>query len=156
MAKTAYRDLLTVTADKTSPASNTYQVTTGVAGFAVFKALTFIATITGGTGGALDVLIETSPDGGTTWYEYAHFPQVSAAATATYRYAPALNDTIVQVGKNNLSGSTLTTSMTLAANSAAGGHWGDMLRVRYVAGSGTSAGASQLISVLCVFESGMA
>src|SRR5689334_17899535 len=102
-------NLLNVTADQTSPASATYQVTTGVPGFAPFKAITIIATVTGGTGGTLDAVIEHSPDGGTTWYEYWHIAQVAAVTTATYQYAPALNDSPVAVGKNNLSGSTLTT-----------------------------------------------
>lgn len=150
------RSLLNVTADATSPASATYQVTTGMPGFSRYSAITILATVTGGTGGTLDVVIETSPDEGVTWYEYWHIAQVAAATTATYRYAPALNDSPVQVGKNNATGSTLTTTMTLGAGAVAGGHWFDMLRVRYVAGPSTSAGAAQIINVLGVLGTGLA
>jgi hypothetical protein len=148
-------NLLSVTADATSPASATYQVTTGVTGFAVFKTITILATVTGGTGGTLDAVIEHSPDGGVTWYEYWHIAQVAAVTAATYAYSPALNDSPVAVGKNNLTGSTLTTTITLGNGAVAGGHWFDMLRVKYVAGSGTSVGGAQNIKVLCVRESGL-
>src|SRR5262245_8828665 len=121
------RDLLGVTADQTSPASNTFQVTTGCGGFSQYKAIAFIADITGGTGGALDVIVEHSADGGTTWYEYVHFTQVLAATTKSYVYDPALNDIMTNVGKNNAAGSTLGTAMTLAAGNSSGGQWFDML-----------------------------
>lgn len=149
---TQFRNLLGVTADQTSPASNTYQVGTSLPGFSVFKALTFVATITGGTGGALDVLVEHSPNG-TDWYEFVHFTQVAAATTKTYVFATALSGASnVNVGKNNASGSTLTTTMTLTAGNGAGGPWFDKFRVRYVAGSGTSAGAAQSLGVICMPE----
>ncbi len=92
------RDLLGVTADQTSPASATSQVTTACAGFGKYKAITIIADLLGA------------------------------------------------VGKD------LTTTMVLAAGNAAGGHWFDQLRVRYVGGASTSAGAAQVIKVLCVSE----
>lgn len=154
--KTSLRSLVSATADATGPASATYQVTTGVAGFSSFKAIAIVATITGGTGGALDVIVETSPNGGVDWYEYCHFTQVAAATAKTYIYSPALNGAMVNVGKNNLSGSTLTTTMTLAAGSGVGGPWGDLLRLRYVAGASTSVGAIQAVAVLCMSESGQA
>lgn len=150
-AHQSFRSLVTVTADATSPASAIHQLTTGVGGFADFKTITIVATVQGGTGGTLDVMIEHSPDGGTSWYEYWHLPQLAAAAAAvTYTYGPALNDSPVLVGKN------LTTTFVLGAGSVAGGHWFDMLRVRYVAGASTSAGAAQVIGVLGITDSGQA
>lgn len=143
-------------ADSLSPASATYKVTTGVDGFSSYTAISFIATITGGTGGTLDAIIEHSPDGGTTWYEYVHLPQVAAATAASYTYGPALNDSIVTVGKNNLAGDTLTTTMVLGNGAVAGSHWFDMLRVKYVAGASTTVGATQVVRVNCVRESGSA
>ena len=137
------RSLVSVTADATSPGSAVHQLTTGVPGFAAFKTITIIATVQGGTGGTLDVVVEHSPDGGTNWYEYWHLVQLAAAAAAvTYTYDPALNDSAVQVGKN------LTTTTVLGSGSVAGGHWFDMMRVRYIAGASTSAGAEQNIAVL--------
>ncbi|MCL5436080.1 MAG: hypothetical protein M1275_03285 [Patescibacteria group bacterium] len=38
------------------------------------------------TGGTLDVYIQTSPDGGTTWIDAAHFAQISAS-TANAHFA---------------------------------------------------------------------
>jgi hypothetical protein len=148
--------LLTTGTDATSPTSATYKVTTGVPGFADFKTITFIAKIIAPASGALDVLIEHSPDQGTSWYEYVHFTQVAAGATKRYTYGPALNDSLVEVGENNLVGDLQTTTMTLGAGSVAGGHWFDMLRVRYVAGVGTSAGATQVVNVLGIADSGAA
>lgn len=146
--RTSFRSLLNVSGDETSPSSVTFKVTTGVPGFSAFDEIAFVATITGGTGGPLDVIIEDSSDG-ANWYEFAHFTQVGAATTASYRYSPVRNDNIVQVGKNNLTGSTLTTTMVLTAGSVAGGRWQDQLRVRYVAGASTSAGATQAVGVIC-------
>jgi hypothetical protein len=146
--RTSLVDLLKpVTADQTSPASNTYQVTTALSGFSAYSAIAFYATITGGTGGPLDVLIEHSPDG-VDWYEYVHFTQVSAAAVKTYVAAPAVNAASVNVGKNGLDGSAQGTTMTLTAGTVAGGQWFDKMRVRYVAGTSTSAGATQVVRVL--------
>lgn len=147
------RSLVTMTVDATSPASATYQVGTGVAGFSQFKALSFLATITGGTGGVIDVIVEHSNDG-VAWYEYVHFPQVAAVTAKTYVFAPTPTGN-VQVGKNNADGSTLTTSMTLTAGDNAPGPWFDQMRVRYVAGAGTSVGAAQAVAVLCMRETGL-
>lgn len=148
--RTCYRNLLSVTADATSPAAAGAATTTPVTGFSRFKTISFIATIQGATGGILDIIVEHSPDG-TNWYEYIHFvTQTAALAAASYTYGPALNDSLVQVGKN------LTTTYVLGSGSVAGSHWFDQLRVRYIAGASTSAGAAQLISVLCVQDSGQA
>jgi hypothetical protein len=111
-------------------------------GFSKWRQLAFVATVTGATGGALDVYVQHSPDG-VTWYDYIHFTQAAAAASAvTYFYSPTVdNDSIVAIGKN--------TTPALAANTAVGGPWFDQLRVLYVAGASTSAGAAQVVNVLC-------
>jgi hypothetical protein len=109
-----------------------------------YESITIEATLQGATGGTLDVYIQTSPDQGVTWTDYIHFPQIAAAATAvTYRANPnAWLGTINVVGKDLVP--------ALAANTIAGGLPGDRLRVLYVAGSGTSAGALQKIRVFGV------
>jgi hypothetical protein len=153
-AHQSLKSLVTVTADATSPGSATYQVTTGVGGFAEYKAITILATVQGATGGTLDIVIESSPDDGVSWYEYWRLPTLQAAAAAvTYRYGPALNDSPTLVGKNDLTGSTLTTTFVLGAGSVSGSHWFDKLRVRYVAGANTTLGAAQDIKVLCIDDS---
>lgn len=135
----------TETITATAPAgASTSAVTSGtgiISGLSDFDTLSFFATITGGTGGTLDVIVEDSDDG-TDWYEYCHFAQVAAATASTQRYSPALNDTVVAVGKN------LTTTMTLASGAGAGGKWQDRMRLRFVTGSGNSAGVSQTVRIV--------
>ncbi len=126
----------------TSPAAASTVANTAAGGFSRFQSLTFIATLAGGTGGTLDVYVQHSADN-VTFYDYVHFAQLAAgAASVTYSYAPALNDTISTIGKN--------TTPVLAAGTAAGGHPFDFLRVLYVAGASTSAGAAQSVKVLGV------
>jgi hypothetical protein len=141
-------NLLSVVADATSPAAaSSSAVTTPVTGLAVFSSITIVVTITGATGGTLDVVIETSGNG-TDWYEYVRFPTAAATAAAkSYTHDPQLTGAIVNVGKN------LTTTMVLAANSARGGHWGDRMRVRYVTGASNTAGAVQAIEIHGVKDS---
>ena len=67
-------------------------------------AATFILNVTASnTPTTLDVYLQTSPDAGTTWYDFAHFTQVGAVATSIQaaqwcRFASAgNNDTSVIV-----------------------------------------------------------
>ncbi len=126
-------------ADATSPGSNTHQETTAIR-LPACRGFIILAELMGGTGGALDVLIEHSPDG-VDWYEAIHFTQ-AAAATASFQHISRQQNTAgttLVVGKNN------TTTMTLAASSVGGPPLLPFVRVRYVAGVGTSAGATQRI-----------
>lgn len=108
-------------------------------------AIKIIGTIAGATGGTLDVYVQTSFDGGVTWYDLVHFTQAAAiAAAVTYSYSIALNDNLVVVGKGTLA----SPNVALAAGSVAGGPWGDQMRAVFVAGAGTSAGAVQIVDVL--------
>lgn len=144
-------NLLAITADQTSPASATYQVGTAVPGMSKYKSIRFIADIVGGTGGTLDVILEQSADG-ITWYEFAHFPQLAAAVAKSYVCSRGTTDLMKEVGKNNASGSTLASAMTLNAGDFDGGPWLDLIRVRYVAGAGTSVGGVQAIKAVCLTE----
>jgi len=106
--------------------------------------LSIFSTLQGATGGTLDVYIQYSPDGGTTWVDYAHFPQLAAGAGATSR---------VWSASKNAQQTTLTSvgtgaSPALGANTIVGGDWGDRLRVVAVAGASTSAGALQTLLVV--------
>ncbi len=148
MAQTQLRDLLIVTADKTSPgAASTSYTSTPQTGFAKYYAFAVVATLSGlSSGGTLDVVIEHSPDG-TNWYGLVHFPQLSnVAAAATYYVVmnAATNSAVRSVGKNETG-----TTMTLAVNTAAGSLVFDRWRVRYVSGSGVSVGVAQSILVQC-------
>lgn len=142
------RDLLSVTADRTSPAAAGFAVTTPVSGMSQYSSYTLYVTIAGGVGGTLDVVIEQSPDV-VDWYEFSRFTQLAAAAAPiTYMNVkfPA-NQAILVVGKN------LTTTMAIGSGIAIAVPAFDFWRVRYIAGANTSAGSVQNIKVMCVIDS---
>lgn len=124
-----------------APASAPAGVLTGV-DLDGFSGLAIVAVLQGATGGTLDVYVQTSPDSGTTWFDYIHFPQLAAAA-ATIRYAVAVS----QSGLLTLSvvGTNLTPA--LPANTVVGGAWGDRMRLLLASGAGTTAGAVQKLFV---------
>lgn len=103
--------------------------------------LTIVATLAGATGGTLDVYLQTSFDGGTTWYDMAHFPQLAAAAPSSVRVWKIGRieqvTTLTTIG----SGTTAAPGVALAANTVLP-VWGDRIRAVYVAGALTSAGAA--------------
>lgn len=113
------------------------------AGLDSFLSLTVVAKLVGATGGTLDVYLQSSPDQGTTWVDYAHFPQLAAGAAAV-RYAFATAQGVqsaapVVVGING--------APALAANTIVGGAWGDRLRLVMVAGAATTIGAAVNITI---------
>lgn len=129
-------------AEATSPAAAGHSLSTPVLGFTQFEWTQIIATVQGATGGTLDIVVETSADG-STWLELFRTVQLAAGATAaTYTVDPTPYGIVTARGKN------LTTTFVIAAGSCVGGMWLDRMRVRMVAGSGTSAGAVQSVSVV--------
>ena len=128
----------------TSPAAAGPVAQAPVLGLGAYESLSIFSTMQGATGGTLDIYIQYSPDAGTTWVDYAHFPQIAAGAGATSRVWNVAKDapqaTLTNVGTG--------TSPSLAANSILGGDWGDRLRVLAVAGAGTSAGAAQTVLIV--------
>ena len=117
----------------------------GVAGpMDEYDAVDVIAEIQGATGGNLDVYVQTSPDGGINWYDIIHFPQATAASAVKYYQAPISNATAttapVVVGKNLVP--------ALAANVVVNGAFSDRMRLVFVAGAGTSAGAVVVVRVV--------
>ena len=127
----------------TTPAAASTVAGDTFTGLGDFDAIAVVANLIGATGGTLDVYLQTSHDGGTTWYDWAHFPQLAAAAGAIkYRFSvPSAGDfgpTVIGAG----------TSPALAANTVVGGVWGDRMRALYVAGASTSAGAAITIDIL--------
>jgi hypothetical protein len=128
----------------TSPASATTVAQTPVTGLGPYRSMVVFANIQGGTGGTLDIYIQFSPDGGTTWVDYAHFAQLAAGAAAITR-AFAVSKSGQQTTLQTVGTGT---SPALAASTIIGGDWGDRLRVVAVAGTSTSAGAAQVISLI--------
>src|SRR5689334_11665138 len=117
------------TISDTSPAAASTAAGTTVKGLGRYDALQIVAELVGATGGTLDVYLQTSPDGGTSWYDYIHFPQLASGASAV-KY-------MVNVPSAGASGITTIgkgSSPALAANTVVGGAWADRLRALYVAG----------------------
>lgn len=64
-----------------------------------------VAEITGGTGGSLDVWVQSSIGPSGDWYDVIHFAQVAAGVTAIYRatlaaHPQSTTDAPVVIGKN--------------------------------------------------------
>ena len=117
---------------------------TAITGIGAYGSMLVYAALTGATGGTLDIYLQVTPDGGTTWVDYAHFPQIAGAAAVIYRVwavsKAGQQTTLATVG--------VGTSPALAANTILGGEWGPQMRVVHVAGVGTSAGAAQVIQLV--------
>jgi hypothetical protein len=131
----------------TSPASAITAIGDTVGGLSKYEALAIYATLTGGTGGTLDVYLQTSFDEGVTWYDYVHFAQKASGAAVTtvaFGLPPAGVTSATATGKGSLG----TPAVALAVNTIIGGPWGDLMRAVYVAGVSTSAGAAQLIHIV--------
>lgn len=102
------------------------------------------AALAGGTGGTLDVYLQRKL-ATNEWVDWIHFPQLAAGATK--KYTLAITDgggaLIAEVG----GGSDGTPGVALAANTAVNVMPGDDVRIVFVAGDGTSAGAAQKITI---------
>lgn len=112
-----------------------------------FHSAVFFAQLQGNTGGALDIYLQYSPDGGSTWVDYMHFAQLAAAAATIYRTfmisKSGQQTTIATVGVGDGSGGT--PGPALSGTTVIGGDWGDRLRVCYVVGASTTLGKAQTI-----------
>lgn len=109
-----------------------------------YAAIFVEANLIGATGGTLDVYLQNSPDMGTSWYDFAHWPQLAAGAPAiNYVFTAATgaqNLTFAPVGRN--------LAPALASGTATGGAWGDRFRLVMVAGAGTTAGAAVSVRIV--------
>lgn len=136
----------------TSPASATTSIGATVEGLADYHSLLVMASIQGATGGTLDIVLQVSPDAETVssgtrrWVDKIRYPQLAASAAATTR--------IVGLSRGEGSGATplvgafhTTTTTAIGVNSVNLGDFGRAMRVIYIAGASTSAGAEQTIEV---------
>lgn len=124
-----------------SPASASTAVLGQFSGLAAFKAGVFIATLTGATGGALDVYLQVYDRAADKWFDYAHFPQKAEGSAVTTVAIPVSRE--YQRVASRAIGSDATPA--LAVDTCVGGDFGDVVRVLCVAGVGTSAGAAQTV-----------
>ena len=139
------KSTLKIIATETTPSSATTAASAGtIKGCNGFDSVCGILEFTGvggGMGGTLDVYVQSSWDEGTTWFDFVHFTQfASGAASSTAKFSSDVLNTITTIGKN--------TSPALAANSCAGRDWGDWIRMLYVAGASTTAGATVKLTVI--------
>lgn len=107
-------------------------------GLGSYFSMTVSARLQGAGGTAkTDIYLQTSPDGGATWIDYAHFPQLAASATA-------INAFTVSRGAQSQAGIYTVGTGTVPAlgvGTCIGGDFTD--RIRYVAAvatGGTNAG----------------
>lgn len=125
----------------TSPAAASTVAGPALTGAGLWNNLLVLADLTGATGGTLDVYLQHSPDGGTTWYDLVHWPQKAAAAALTTLAITLCRYNVptapIAIGKG--------TTPALAVNTVATGGWGDQLRLLFVAGASTTAGAVQTV-----------
>ncbi len=132
----------------TSPAAPGTAILATVRGLARYSAVRIDAVLAGATGGVLDVYLQRQVAPGV-WLDWCHFPQL-AAAPAVANYSAYTGDTepninITSVGQMNDDGSV--GAPALAANTFVGGLPGDAVRLVAVAGTGTSAGALQTVTL---------
>lgn len=148
----ARADHVGIDLSSTSPSSVTtavgYTTSTEIA---MFTTCSMYAVLQGGTGGTLDVYIQTAfkkLNASPTWVDVAHFPQLAAGAAAVSytftltRWSPTTSAFFTPV--NTASGTPV-----LAVNTVVPGVLGYLLRVVHKTGAGTSAGATQSILAYC-------
>lgn len=130
----------------TSPAAAAIVIDpTVIYGLARFSSIRVDALLLGATGGVLDVYLQRKL-GPNAWADYCHFAQLAAGASAV-RYSITgmqVNSTTIVTANG---GTDAAPAVSLGAATFLGGHPGDALRVVYVAGASTSAGAAVAINV---------
>lgn len=154
LSAAARADYTSLDLSGTSPAgaSTTTVDATSATQVGLFASCSFVATVQGGTGGTLDIFIQTrfkqKAVPGFFWADATHMAQLAAAApAATFaftltRWSPttaAITGTL-----NTASGTPL-----LPVNTVVPGLLGDQLRVVYKTGAGNTVGAAQTILATC-------
>lgn len=140
-----YGDVLRLDLSGTSPAAASTVAGSSSVSLAQFKVANIYGSIQGATGGNLDVYIQTSYDGGTTWVDLVHFAQKAAGAAAVgyvFTVTRGLPIAATPVTVNTASGTPV-----LASGNCVPGGLGSYIRRVDVAGASTSAGAAQTIQV---------
>lgn len=118
------------------------QVAATVTGLGAFKQAMILLDVTAvatDAGDTLDVYIDTSPDGGTTWVNVIHFPQVLGNGAAAKHWAT--------LDPSNPGTSTIDVTSDAVAGAARPAMFCDRFRVRYTAVEGGGADMSFTIAV---------
>jgi hypothetical protein len=153
LAASARADDVGLDLSSTSPAAPSTAVgATSGTRLGMYSTCSVYVAARGATGGTLDIYIQTlfkqlntSPG---MWVDVAHLPQQAAAGALTgytfalTRWSPTTAAIFTPVN-------TVAGTPVLAVNTTVPGILGYQLRVVYVAGAGTSAGAAQTVLVTC-------
>lgn len=128
----------TDTSPSDGTAANSANIVTGLD---AFESMQIVTVFQGATGDTLDICLQYCDDpDGSTWFDYARWQIAAAAASATLTYTVTRQKerlTGIATGMNN--------SPALAAGTIIGGEFGSKMRVRWIPGASTSAGAAQTI-----------
>lgn len=101
------------------------------------------ASLVAGTGGTLDVYLQRKL-GSNDWADWVHFPQLNAGVSKRFTLSvTGRGTTIVEVG----GGTDAAPGVALAAGTAVDVIPGDDVRIVFVSGAGTSAGASNKVTI---------
>lgn len=134
--------------DGTSPSAASTVAGALASGLCKCTELLVEAQLVGATGGTLDVWLQRKV-GPNLWVDWVHFAQLAAGASALH-YTFVVKNTATAAGALT----AVTTTGTDASPAVGAGtglitnnHPGDAVRVVFVAGASTSAGAAQKISI---------
>jgi hypothetical protein len=127
-----------------SPATSGYKCDVIARGLGRFDLVTVRADLgSPNNAGTLDVALQRSFDGGSTWCEWCRFPQVGVSgAVSSFFVTPVLSGDIKCV-------STTSGAITIDANTVVGGPVGDQLRTVMLASQNTNVSANQVFTVQC-------
>lgn len=103
------------------------------------------ADLLAGAGGTLDVYLQRrTASNPNVWRDWIHFPQLTAAQAKKFTVTiTGEGSSIVEVGGGN----DASPGVALAANAAVNVIPGDDVRVVFVAGASTSAGATNTVTI---------
>lgn len=143
------KDAITLT--HTSPSSASTAVGANIASSGILTSadkLVIDANLLGGTGGTLDVYLQRKL-ASNSWADWIHFPQIAAGTAKRYTVTiTGEGSSIVEVGV----GTDAAPGVALAANTAVNVIPCGDVRVVFVAGGGTSAGASNTVKITPLFQ----
>jgi hypothetical protein len=128
----------------TSPSSASTAVLSGsVVDLQKYDEIHIEADLLGATGGALDVYIQRKL-ANNLWRDWIHFTQLASGAAAV-KYSARHGEAAALTATGG--GTDAAPGVALAVGTQVGGHPGSEIRVVFVAGASTSAGAAQTIRV---------
>ena len=110
----------------------------------LYNSLWIVGVFQGGLGGTMDVILQGSPDGGTTWVDIARFIQITTTNSTQVcqftlsRSAESSGVTATATGTN---------APVMSAGTKLGGDFGDRLRLKVVTNSGVNTGKSQQVLI---------